>query len=592
MPVPTSTLINSDSELSTDDRMEQQRRIWEQRHAEEQERRRRAEQQRIGSPFKHPWWQPFGVIGPAPRCLNEYLTMEISNSIRSKPNWESKYKNEEICQKWIKEIKDQCKDKTNSIDQIIEFVFKELEWYERVERELGAFKVGCDDKILYSNAAISESLKNDFKSGVDKLVASFNGNFDYHPGSDQAVVDLVHPSLFVVQYDKTPVIRNGVLEVVKYHEEIQNVKPDVDCYGISEKFQWLPALMAKNSSGKFEFESYINNLHPVKHKDLYDSIGAIFNAAIPGLNCTLTRYASKEHIRIPIPIGNDAYTEEYIRAHEELDLELEREAEETGVDYDWERMEEFEETKAQFLREIIPKWEGDPEFDKPINLSNFDNLKVIVKLADIELTPERPSYPGGSWHVEGAINEDIVATVLYYYDIENISESKLSFRTGFEDPQYEQGDNVYTEVIFGLHDEDIMVKDIGNIEAKEDRIVIFPNMFQHHVDPFELTDKTKPGRRRILCFFIVDPYNDKVLSSKQVPPQNNEWWNDATLDYLFPNNLKERILDLKNGETWPMTFEHAAIVREALMEERSARESLDDGYNESAFMRTFSLCEH
>ena len=184
------------------------------------------------------------------------------------------------------------------------------------------------------------------------------------------------------------------------------------------------------------------------------------------------------------------------RSHEELDLELEREAEETGVDYDWERMEEFEETKAQFLREIIPKWEGDPEFDKPINLSNFDNLKVIVKLADIELTPERPSYPGGSWHVEGAINEDIVATVLYYYDIENISESKLSFRTGFEDPQYEQGDNVYTEVIFGLHDEDIMVKDIGNIEAKEDRIVIFPNMFQHHVDPFELTDKTKPGRRR------------------------------------------------------------------------------------------------
>lgn len=176
--------------------------------------------------------------------------------------------------------------------------------------------------------------------------------------------------------------------------------------------------------------------------------------------------------------------------------------------------------------------------------------------------------------------------------LKNISESKLSFRTGFEDPQYEQGDNVYTEVIFGLHDEDIMVKDIGNIEAKEDRIVIFPNMFQHHVDPFELTDKTKPGRRRILCFFIVDPYNDKVLSSKQVPPQNNEWWNDATLDYLFPNNLKERILDLKNGETWPMTFEHAAIVREALMEERSARESLDDGYNESAFMRTFSLCEH
>ena len=80
-------------------------------------------------------------------------------------------------------------------------------------------------------------------------------------------------------------------------------------------------------------------------------------------------------------------------------------------------------------------------FDKPIDLSTFENLKVIVKLANIELTPENPSYAGGSWHVEGGINEDIIATVLYYYDVENITESRLSFRTGFDDPNYEQGDD-------------------------------------------------------------------------------------------------------------------------------------------------------
>jgi hypothetical protein len=28
-------------------------------------------------------------------------------------------------------------------------------------------------------------------------------------------------------------------------------------------------------------------------------------------------------------------------------------------------------------------------------------LHVIVKLAKIELTPEKPEYEGGSWHVEG-----------------------------------------------------------------------------------------------------------------------------------------------------------------------------------------------
>lgn len=56
-------------------------------------------------------------------------------------------------------------------------------------------------------------------------------------------------------------------------------------------------------------------------------------------------------------------------------------------------------------------------------------LQVIVKLADIVLTPEKPEYPGGKWHVEGMVNcampeqitkrilgmnnEAIVATFIY-----------------------------------------------------------------------------------------------------------------------------------------------------------------------------------
>ena len=32
-------------------------------------------------------------------------------------------------------------------------------------------------------------------------------------------------------------------------------------------------------------------------------------------------------------------------------------------------------------------------------------LQVIVKLANIELTPDKPEYDGGSWHVEGQMVE-------------------------------------------------------------------------------------------------------------------------------------------------------------------------------------------
>ncbi|EMG46910.1 hypothetical protein SBY92_005204 [Candida maltosa Xu316] len=593
MPVPTTTLISSDSESEDDIVVTQQETIdWERRRQEQEAERRRVEAQRVGSPFKHPWWYSFSGMGPTPRSLVEWLTVDISKSIRTKPDWETKYKNPEIVAKWTAEIKEQCQDRTKFIDEVIEYIFKELEWYERVEKDLGTFHVACDDKILYSDNAIDNSLKKEFTTEVAKLVESYGGNYDYHPGSNNAVIDLVHPSLFTVQYDKTPILKDGSLEIVKFTEEIKNAKAHVSTDAVSEKFQWIPALMTKNSSsGQFEFTSYINNLHPVQYKELYNSIGKIFNATIPGLNCTLTRYASSEHIRVPIPSYEAAYNEQYEIDRDALEAQLRAEEEEGNDPYDWDRYSEFEAGKAKYLLDFFPKWEHDPVFDKPIDLNTFDNLKVIVKLANIELTPENPSYGGGAWHVEGTINEDIVATVLYYYDMENISESRLSFRTGFEDPEYEQGDSVYTTEIFGIKDEDKMVKELGSVEAKQDRIAIFPNMYQHHVDPFELTDKSKPGYRKILCFFIVDPYNHRVLSTDQVPPQQKEWWDDSTLDYLFPGNLKTEILQLKGDVSWPLTLREAKETRSVLMEERSAPDEDDDDYD-GAFTRRFSLCEH
>ena len=37
----------------------------------------------------------------------------------------------------------------------------------------------------------------------------------------------------------------------------------------------------------------------------------------------------------------------------------------------------------------------------------YGRLHIIVKLASIHLTPEKPEYEGGSWHVEGQLNENM-----------------------------------------------------------------------------------------------------------------------------------------------------------------------------------------
>ena len=62
------------------------------------------------------------------------------------------------------------------------------------------------------------------------------------------------------------------------------------------------------------------------------------------------------------------------------------------------------------------------------------SLQVITKIGSIELQPGE-MYEGGSWHVEGMMDERIVATSCVYLENENVTESELYFRTGVNCPR-------------------------------------------------------------------------------------------------------------------------------------------------------------
>jgi hypothetical protein len=61
------------------------------------------------------------------------------------------------------------------------------------------------------------------------------------------------------------------------------------------------------------------------------------------------------------------------------------------------------------------------------------------------------------------------------------------------------------------------MKNLGSVLTQEDRILVFPNIFQHRVEPFELPEPTKPGHRKILSFFIADPTNPGIATDKALP---------------------------------------------------------------------------
>jgi len=227
-------------------------------------------------------------------------------------------------------------------------------------------------------------------------------------------------------------------------------------------------------------------------------------------------------------------------------------------------------------------------------------LQVIVKLANIELTPEKPNYEGGTWHVEGQLNEHICATALYYYDNENITESRLAFRQQSsadeaEDIGYPQSVHEWLTEIFGCQNDEAAVQEVGSVLCGEGRLLTFPNILQHQVQPFKLADPTKKGHRKILALFLVDP-NIRIISTANVPPQQKDWWSEEINRQMaksgkalgkLSTELKDKVFE--DVDDFPISMDEAKALRLKLMDQRS---QYVEGQQNVFKHKTFSLCEH
>jgi len=74
----------------------------------------------------------------------------------------------------------------------------------------------------------------------------------------------------------------------------------------------------------------------------------------------------------------------------------------------------------------------------------------------------------------------------------------------------------------------LRTENLGSVACTEGRLLTFPNLLQHRVEPFSLADPTKPGHRKILALFLVDP-NIRIISTANVPPQQKSWWSEIVI---------------------------------------------------------------
>ncbi|PYI11021.1 hypothetical protein BO78DRAFT_276417, partial [Aspergillus sclerotiicarbonarius CBS 121057] len=200
-------------------------------------------------------------------------------------------------------------------------------------------------------------------------------------------------------------------------------------------------------------------------------------------------------------------------------------------------------------------------------------LQAITRISSIELTPENPSYAGDDdFSVSGLLNEHIVCTSRYYYDVENLTPARISFQQEDDvDERFLDGQANALEKIFGLASTlcplsgrqsakekglHRKLQTLGSVSTDEGRLLAWSNTLRSKTQPFSLKDKTRPGHQRFISISLVDPHY-RICSTRNVPPQQNHWWHEAVQNSMrfLPPELMNQIM--KETGNWPMGMDEA-----------------------------------
>lgn len=260
----------------------------------------------------------------------------------------------------------------------------------------------------------------------------------YNPGTNYIQEDLMPIAFCCLIYGRSRILTDkliGVDEALKYigqgevipvpeetgitREDIASraaTQADVAARPYSRNFQMLPFEMKLGEDRKWHITSYINNVHPVKYRELYDLTEELFNMIVPQLEVTLTPLKDMLHSRARIEYKKVEYYPMPKEVEEQMPQPGEREAE---IEYedrlqDW-RMKHMKVVQPDcrtFIPWAVPQWmmENIPlDLSTPLRVEQevlLDKdyarrgLQLIVRIFNIHLTPEKPVFESG-WHGPG-----------------------------------------------------------------------------------------------------------------------------------------------------------------------------------------------
>ncbi|KAF9461839.1 hypothetical protein BDZ94DRAFT_1310197 [Collybia nuda] len=538
--------------------------------------------------------------------LRELAMLRILDRWTDKLDWHLKIFDEAVIAEWKAEA---LKIEWMTVSEfIVDCCINELRYKAKVFEKTGAISLHRGE-VVKSDSAVPVSLREELKIAVLLLEKIPTWCQDWKSDSNRQILSLIDPSLFPLVYGQTRAITGGpttlqtfvgrcgegaIVPVPPDSEAVMgNDRDDTCSYSFSRKFQWLPCNVDVSEGYRStKITSYINNLHPTKHANIYRVIEKIIGWTIPVWNMTLTPLrGNQQAIRVPYHFC----TYEELEPGDEVEDEPEQGSDEDDEIFQERHMEWMAETH-RVAQPLPDKFKPPGEPRNPVDLGkdySDQGLQVIVRLENVHLTPEKPTYKCGP-HIEGQINEHICATALYYYNCTNMGPSRLSFRqqsnpedaTIVDHPMHHHD---WLIEVFGCEFDEAAVQEVGGVCIKEGRLVTWPNILQHQVHMC-LNDATQPGHCKILVLYLVDP-NIRIISTADIPCQRKDWWAEAVIHQggplsRLPVELRDYIFALV--EEFPVGLDEAAESRRKMAKERSAfADSIGELFEEDQF-----YCDH
>ncbi|KZT08812.1 uncharacterized protein LAESUDRAFT_648772 [Laetiporus sulphureus 93-53] len=517
-------------------------------------------------------------VGEVPRTVTELAMYRCSSFLRSKPDWRDHVMDEVVRQQWAIECTETVwivplNSGPMSVQLShtqIKYVLDELSGYAALYDEKYRWQsnsqVSCADRIWQSDTFLHMAELPALDSELNSLSSEITLSHD------ATTVDLIDPYRYCLAYGDTAV----------YHKPhtpshlLPVVPPDCEAFSASPLFVCIPTPFSVSSASdplQAKALSYIVNVDP-HNTALYTDLEVLVARCVPLFEHVLTDLHRTNALQLRVramdtDIAWDEPDEPYRSDDEDNRLVFERELRNWAL-------------QRPAKMPDVPRtgYPGDLERRQTVVSLRGKTIKAIVRVTEIRLRPGGPEFGSTPWHVEGMLNEHIVACTIYCAAMTNITPPSLEFRTSVTSPRnFPPGDANTTFLTWGLGNLSPCNQRLGHVPLCPRRAIAWPNVYQHRLTPARLLDSGAPGSLTLISVALLDPElgDSSVISNSvwglppttdRVPPQEKAWIARAAWEALrsrLPVELIEQIVHKVEGL---LTVEDAEARARVVREER------------------------